>query len=752
MKLIHTALTAAALAWAPLAFGQTESWLNTASHVVMPQTRSWSLRPGTGAIAVERVAAHVKILDRTARTTLDIRVRNASSTDSEAVLLLPIPDGSAVHSFAFEGAQAEPTAEVLARDVARRTYDQIVAKLRDPALLEFAGYQLIRTSVFPVAAGGTQRVRLSYDEILEADGKRIDYVLPRSESLGVATPWKIRVEVSASENISTVYSPSHELRTLERTPRSLRLELSERAQTDPGSFRFSFIADEGGVNATLFAYPDHEVGGGYFLLMAGLPTDLDPERHRRKREVTLVLDRSGSMAGVKLDQALAAARQVIEGLEEGEAFNVIDYSSQVGSFAPAPVVKTRENLLAARQYLANIRPTGGTNIHDALVEALRPKPMEGYLPIVLFLTDGLPTVGRTSELQIREVTEKLNHHDRRVFTFGVGEDVNVPLLDRISDVTRATTTYVLPDEDVEVKVAKVFRRLYGPILSDLRIELVDEAGAVTTRAVRELQPNLLPDLYEGDHLTLLGQYLHEAPLRFRLRGNYLGEDRTFGFDFNLDKASTRFAFVPRLWASRKIAFLVDQIRQAGANLTGGPVPEGTNLFSDPRFAELAGEILRLSTRFGILSEYTSFLAREGTLLGDWDALAIACTNELNGRAVLTRHGRGAVSQGLNFNREKVRAQLNYKNSLWNEANELEEFYSVQQIADRAFLKRGERWIDSRLVASDRALEAQRQITFGSEEHKLLLQTLVAEGRQNVLSLPGEILLQVEDQIVLVQNQ
>ena len=151
----------------------------------------------------------------------------------------------------------------------------------------------------------------------------------------------------------------------------------------------------------------------------------------------------------------------------------------------------------------------------------------------------------------------------------MGNDVNVPLLDRLSDVTRATSTFVLPGEDVEVKVAKVFRRLYGPILADLSLEALDESGAVTTRVVRELTPERPPDLFEGDQLVLLGQYVGAGPLRFRLSGNFVGRQRTFSFDFDLSRASTRNAFVPRLWATRRIAFLVDQIRQAGAAMGGG---------------------------------------------------------------------------------------------------------------------------------------------------------------------------------------
>ncbi|MDA1267286.1 MAG: VWA domain-containing protein, partial [Planctomycetota bacterium] len=468
-----------------------------------------------------------------------------------------------------------------------------------------------------------------------------------------------------------------------------------------------------------------------------------------RREVTLVIDRSGSMAGEKLDQVKAAALQVLEGLADGEAFNVFDYSSQVASFAARPVTKDRKAIEAVRAYLTNLRPLGGTNIHDALVEALRQEPTQGTLPIVLFLTDGLPTVGNTNEVAIRTVVEQANPHHRRVFTFGVGNDVNVPLLDRISDVTRATGAYVLPGEDVEVKVAQVFRRLSGPVLAGLALHTRDASGAPTTRAIRELMPVHLPDLYEGEPLVLLGQYTGSVPVQFELVGNFRGTQRTFQFHFDFGKASSRNGFVPRLWATRKIAYLVDQIRQAGA-AQGGYQASPVNLFHDPRYKELADEILRLSTRFGVLSEYTAFLATEGTNLGGWEGLARATEGQLDSQAVRQRSGQSAVNQGRNFNERKLQSKLDYRSSYWAAEGDRVEVATVQQFADRAFFKRGEQWIDGS-AALTKNLDADLILQFGSKEHLDLVHELAAEGRQGLLSLRGEILLSHKGQNVLVQN-
>ncbi len=722
------------------------------SHLVVPQARAFTWRPGRGAIAVTGVRAAAVLRGRTARTTLEVSLRNPGPTRAEAVLLLPVPRGAAVSGFDFEGRGAEPSARLLPRDEARRTYEGIVARLKDPALLEFAGLDLVRSSVFPVEPGGTQRVRLVYEELLPSDGDRYDYVLPRSESLRGGTPWDLHVSIEAEQPVATVYSPTHALRVERRGPRRLEVALDPTAIPSPGPFRLSVLLERGPVSASLFAYPDPSAGGGYFLLMAGLPATLAESRRTLRREVTVVLDRSGSMAGEKMDQATAAALQVIEGLSNGESFNIIDYSTRVETFASRPVVKDREAVLAARRYLAALRPGGGTNLHDALLEAVRQPPTPGALPIVLFLTDGLPTVGRTSEVEIRDMLAQANVARRRVFTFGVGADVNVPLLDRISDTTRATSTYVLPGEDVEVKVAAVFRRTYGPVLADLRLETLDEDGHPTTRAVRDLYPEVPPDLFEGDRLVVLGRYLEQRPLRFRLSGNLAGETRTFQFVFSLEQASTRNAFVPRLWASRKIQYLVDEIRQMGAEGASGPRIAGVPPPDDPRFAELRDEILRLSTEFGVLTEYTAFLATEGTSLDDWSGLIASCGSRLDRRAVRTRHGMGAVSQGRNFNEKKLQAQLDPANSFWNEANEQVRIRNVQQVADRAFFLRGRRWIDSRVILARGSFEPDEVVELGSPEHLRLVEELADDGRAGCLALEGEVLLSVGGKNVLVRNE
>jgi Ca-activated chloride channel family protein len=717
------------------------------AHQWVVPSRASILPMGTGVpVQVTGVAAHVKIADRAAVTTLEIELHNPAGRDQEAVLLLPLPDGASVSAFSFLGAAAEPTARILPRDEARRLYDEITGKLRDPALLEFVGWNCLRSSVFPVPAGGRQKLRVRYDHVLGSDGDRVDYVLPRSEMLGGA-PWDITVELIARAPIGVCHSTSHELDVTAADARTRRLRVRERCRRDPGSFRLCWttVGDPAQPTAALFAYPDPTIGGGWFLLLANVPQPAAGAMPQR-REVTLVLDRSGSMAGRKLEQTKAAALQVLEGLRPGEGFQILDYGNDVGRAFAQPVVKDATTLAKAREYVASILPHGGTNLHDALVEALRAPALPGTLPLVLFLTDGVPTVGPTSERELAALVQKGNPHARRLFCFGVGNDVNVPLLDRLAESTRALCTYVLPDEDVEVKVARTFARLGEPVLARPELQLTADAGGAGR--LREVLPRSLPDLFTGDQLVVLGQYRGEDDLRFELHGGGTGGVRRYHFTLPVRSASTAHGFVPRLWASRQIAFLVDELRQQGGDL-GGPLQRpGHDPFADPRSRELRDEILRLSTRFGVMGEYTSFLATEGSRLDDWQALTMACQQALAGRAVATRSGAAAVNQGCNLWAQKGQVTANAYNRFLDAGMNEVETTAIQQLCDRSFYRRGGRWIDGNTVLAQR-LEPDLRIELGTPEFFTLLRRLETQNRGGVLSLHGEILLEVDGRNVLV---
>lgn len=699
----------------------------------------------THAVEITGVKAHVRIERQVATTTLDISLRNPTRQRLEAEVVLPVPETAAIRAFDFQGAGKEPSAQLLRHEEARRLYDSIVAQTRDPALLEFIGYNLIRSSVFPVEPGGTQKVRVVYEHVCPADGQRVDYVLPRTEAVDYRVPWDVSMEIVSPDKIATVYSPSHEVeQKLRGDGKYAWLKVKNESRTNPGAFRVSYLRKDADVTASLLAYPDPKIGGGYFMLLGGLPADLAKDRPAIKREVTLVIDRSGSMNGEKLEQVREAAKQIIAGLNDGERFNLIVYNEAVDAFSPQPVEKNDANVARARSFIDSMTARGGTNIHDALLEALRQKPTPGSLPLVLFLTDGRPTIGQTAEKAIRELATKFNPHERRVFTFGVGVDVNSPLLENIAYESRAVATYVLPTEDVEVKVAGMFRRLSGPVLAEPTIKVIGPDGKPALGRVADLMPVRLPDLFDGDQLVLLGRYVGEDKMRFNLAGNLLGDVRAFDFDFDPSVATTRHAFVARLWANRKIGVLIDAIRSAGAD------PQAAA--NDPKFKELVDEIVAISTEFGILTEYTAFFVREGTDLGAAPEVAAATGRFLREQAQQQRGGLPGVAQDNNSINRKSATKLNYRNGYWGAEMKQTESTKVQQVADCTLWKRGDRWIDAKLAqrGSVDNLKADQTIEFGTNEYFELAHRLAKERRNGLFCFDGDALVEVDGKAVLVK--
>lgn len=720
-----------------------------------PPPRTWSPPPrvivpqigrvagSASALELTGVRSRIDIRDAVATTTMELTLANRSGANQEAILMIPVPAGATVTGFTFDGPASEPTARVLGREEARREYDAIVARERDPALLEWAGWNLLRSSVFPVPPSGTQRVRVTWEELLAPIGDRIDYVLPRSDmSRGPA--WSIEVSVSSTTPLAAVYSPTHELKTLRRDEHNASLIATDRGAAATGSLRVSIVRGAG-PNATVLAYPDPSIGGGYFLLLAAAPQA--PAERAITRDLVLVLDRSGSMSGAPLEQARLAALRIVDGLRDGERINVIDFSNGVSRFAPQPVAIDAGVRARVKEYLAALRPSGGTNIHDALLEALRqetpPGPASGSLPLCLFLTDGLPTIGKTLERDIRAMAEAANGSKRRIFTVGIGPDVNVPLLDRIADASRAVATYVTQGDDLTAKVADIADRLVGPVVADV-VLASEEGGAGAPGRIAETLPNVLPDLFRGSTLVVLGQYRGEAPFTLSITGSAADGRRVLTAQVDPRQASTSNSFVPRLWASRRIAQLIDGVRQLGADGRSSAID------GDPRMRELVGEIVRLSATCGILTEYTSMLALEGSNFGSLRALESACADSLNGRAVRTRSGYDAVNQGINYNRQKVESNL--AGTKGYVAADLQQVQSMAmaQCGDKNLWRQGTRWIDGSLAGVD-APHVDEEIAFGSERHRQLLWELVDDGRQSAIALDGEVLLRHRGKTYLVRN-
>ena len=724
---------------------------NDRVQIIVPQRGRWAAQ----SCVVTGVQAEARIVDAVATTTLKITVRNPGNQRAEAKLVLPVASGAAIRTFGIDGIGDEPTAELLPREEATRRYREIVSRMTDPGLLEFVGTDLIQSSVFPVEPGAERVVTVVYEHALPAHAGRVEYVLPRSASLDAAgTAWSLTMEIESTGELGPVFSPSHPVVTKPLGSRGVRVSVPR--MDEPGPFRMYAVTGPSAGGATVLMYPEGDAGG-YFLFVGDAPGPADAAP--MPRELTLVIDRSGSMAGQKMQQAKESARQIIAGLRLGERFNIIDYSGDIRSFAAQPVVKTEESMKEAMAYIDAIQAQGWTNLHDALVESLRAPLQDGHLGMVLFLTDGLPTQGVTAEADIRKAAREHNKSSRRVFTFGVGLDVNAPLLDGVARDTRAESTFVLPNEDVEIKVGQVFDKLDGPVMIAPVFTTHAPDGTLVEQRVNPtvsfVHPESLGDVFRGSRVMVVGRYSTKDPLTLRVAG----EDGPV-IEAALDPAdaSARHGFVARLWAQRRIDAILSMIR---ADTADGSEPN----------KELVDEVVRLSLAHGIMTEYTAFLAAEETSLAAASAPASSAGRAYFERAqenVRTSNAQRSGSAGVSqtVNRKDVAADamvssitpgdgkmetLNVKSNVWYDADmKLQRAQTVQRGPQSTLYRKTDRWVEAALgEAADK--DPEQTVEFGTEAYWTLVDDLTGQGRQWMLANRGELYLLNHGQRVLVRN-
>ncbi|MFT3685526.1 MAG: VWA domain-containing protein [Phycisphaerales bacterium] len=758
----------------------------SADHIfITPQARRpvWHT---SAAVRLDAVNIDLAINDQVAGTTLELTLFNPNSTPQQAEILIPVPEGASVRSLQYDGTGPEPTAKVLPRDEARRIYDSIVGSMRDPALLEFARYGVLRTSAFPIPANTSQKIRITLEQVMTADSGRLDWILPRTEMLsgtGGTTPWTLKATVKSKDTIANVFSSSHNLRIERKSPTEFAVSGDASTFRSSGSLRLSVMKANANPSEPVFstaAYPDASLpgpGGGYFNLIVSLPSPTAADQKAVKREVVLVIDRSGSMRGEKIKQAQEAARNVLNGLNDGELFNIIDFSDSINGFSPTAVVKDADSLKRALAYIDGIQANGGTNIRDSLVEAVHSTPATGTLPLVLFLTDGCPTVGERTESGIRAAVAQANSANRRLFTFGVGFDVNSPLLNALARSARGSATFVTPDENIEVKVSQMFKRLTGPVLASPKITIIDSAtGQPTTTIARDLMPAAgeAPDVFDGEQFVVSGRYTAGQKFKVRIEGDFLGKAHTFEYEIDPSQASAQNSWVSRMWASQRIGKLLETLRTDYADKQIDPR-------SDPKAKELLDEVVTLSTRFGILTEYTAFLATEPTVaLSDASAIRTRMNEELttlngarSGGAAVKQDGKlaeltaapasatsrpGFAGGGRDKDSDGAGAansagnNVQYFYDLTTDGRGLQkrELTNVNQVQDRTFFNRNSRWVDGNSITKETE-KPDRTVTVGSDDYTKLADELIAANFGGILALEGEVLLNWKGQNILLQN-
>lgn len=552
-----------------------------ADGIMIPKERS--LPP----LALVNHRVRINLEDQVAVTHVEQTFRNSTDRPLEATYLFSVPRGASVTKFSMWVNGKETTGELLDAAQARQIYNDIVRRTKDPGLLEYVENNVFRLRVFPVAPRSDQKVSLTYSSVLNRDNGIVEYVYPLKAGSGhghTLEEFSIEATIKSPDPIQNVYSPTHAITTSHHGDREVVVRFDRNQGLLDKDFQLFYACSPKDVSFTTLTF--RPIGGekGYMLLL------IAPRMESRAddaiaRDMVLVLDTSGSMRGPKMDQARRALKYCLKNLGPKDRFGLIHFATTVTKYRDALEGSSTDRIAEASRWVDGLDANGGTNIQDALSAALEYRSSDqGRGFTIVFFTDGMPTIGETNPERILKTFLDKNTSNTRVFTFGVGDDVNATFLDQLASQTRAVSTYVRPAEDIEEKVSGLYAKISLPVLTDLKLSA---GGGVR---FEEMYPPRLPDLFHGSQLVVLGRYSGSGPAAITLSGRVGSRQKEIVNESTFpEKTGDAKAFIEQIWARRKVGYLLDQIRQHGET------------------KELVDETKHLAKRYGIATPYTSYL-------------------------------------------------------------------------------------------------------------------------------------------------
>jgi Ca-activated chloride channel family protein len=529
----------------------------------------------------------IAVDDQLAVTHVEQTFRNPTNRNLEAVYVFPVPSGASVNRFSMWVNGTETKGELVEANKAREIYTSIVRRTQDPALLEYLGSNLLRLRVFPIPPRADQKVALRFASVASKEGNLVEYVYPlktNDKATGTLEEFSLTATIKSEHNVANVYSPTHSISLKRSSDKEIAVAFDQKQALLDKDFQLFYATGDKDVGLTALTHRPHGGEKGYFTLLIAPRLDT-AKRYQVPRDLVLVLDTSGSMRGPKMEQARHALKYCLDNLGTHDRFGLVNFATTVNRYEDKLVSANVEQVAKAKKWVEELEATGGTAINDALASALGLRSNEeGRSFTVVFFTDGRPTIGEIDVNKILKNTLAKNTANTRIFTFGVGDDVNAVLLDQLADKTRAVSTYVRPAEDIENKVSGLYSKISNPVLTNLKL--------ATTNDIKfsEVYPPELPDLFHGGQLIVLGRYSGQGRAAVKLSGRVGMEEKEFVYEMTFPKnTGEEREFVEHLWARRKVGYLLDQIRANGEK------------------PELVQEVVSLAKKYGITTPYTSYL-------------------------------------------------------------------------------------------------------------------------------------------------
>jgi Ca-activated chloride channel family protein len=529
----------------------------------------------------------VAIDDQVAITRVEQVFRNHTDRELEATYIFPVPKGASVRKFSMWVGGKELPGELVEAAKARQIYESIVRRTQDPGLLEYMGSDLLRLKVYPILPKSDQKVAVSFTAVALAENGLVQYTYPlKTDGKAISTLEKfgLNLKLKSQHSIQNIYSPTHAVTITRPNDREAAVAFAKEQALLDRDFLLYYSAGGKDVGLTALAHRPIAEQGGYFLMLVSPRAELSKEK-RVPRDMVFVLDTSGSMRGKRMEQARSALQYCLKQLQSEDRFNLINFATTVNRYADNLLPANNGELEKARRWVAALEATGGTAINDALAAALEMRTKdEGRTFTVVFFTDGQPTIGETDPEKILKAVAQRNSASTRIFTFGVGDDVNATMLDALADQTRAVSSYVRESEDINEKVSGLYAKISNPVLTNLKLQVTGDIK------LSEVYPPQLPDLFHGTQLVVLGRYTGQGHAAVKLNGMIGSEVQEFVYETKFpDKTNDERMFVEDLWARRKVGYLLDAIRRNGEK------------------KELVLEVVTLAKRYGITTPYTSYL-------------------------------------------------------------------------------------------------------------------------------------------------
>src|SRR5687768_5382498 len=483
-------------------------------RVTMPRT-----------LPIKSIKIDTKIVSQVATTHVEQVFRNDTDATLEGTYLFPIPESASIAEFAIWDGDRRLVGEVRTREEARRIYDEIVRRQRDPGLLEYAGKDLFQASIFPILPHSDKKLEITYTQVVRAEGGTVSYRYPLGVGRQLTQIDAVagRVEVESREPLRNVYSPTHAIDVKRSNERRSLVSFESEKGKEPQDFQLFYTISKEDFGLTLLTH--REAGKhGYFLLMIS-PKDDWSEQEYSAKDVVFVVDTSGSMAEEgKMEKARSALLYGVRILRPQDRFNIISFAGEERLMEPGLIAADDKGRARGETFVKALKPVGGTNINQSLLASLRQfSETDRERPkMLVFMTDGLPTVDETNVTKIVDNVRKATRPGVRLFTFGVCYDVNTSLLDKLAADNGGVADYVEPKEDLEVKVSNFFSKVNYPVLTDLQLDM---GGAQTDL----IYPRGIPDVFRGSQVTLIGRYSNAADLNsmsLRLTGKSSGQTRS----------------------------------------------------------------------------------------------------------------------------------------------------------------------------------------------------------------------------------